>query len=139
MARGGEGEHEASRRMKTELLMQMDGLASTQSDGKFVFVLTASNLPWELDSAMLRRLEKRIYVGLPEREARQTIIDGALREFKVEAEADCGGHGRLLWIRPVPAVQRVRDEVRAPSFGHRGTKCTLAHANNSSPCFLPFP
>lgn len=86
MARGGEGEHEASRRMKTELLMQMDGLASTQSDGKFVFVLTASNLPWELDSAMLRRLEKRIYVGLPEREARQTIIDGALREFKVEAE-----------------------------------------------------
>ncbi len=41
MARGGEGEHEASRRMKTELLMQMDGLATTQSD-KFVFVLTVS-------------------------------------------------------------------------------------------------
>ncbi|QDZ24544.1 catalytic subunit of katanin p60 [Chloropicon primus] len=88
MARGGEGEHEASRRMKTELLMQMDGLASTQSDGKFVFVLTATNLPWELDSAMLRRLEKRIYVGLPEQGARQTIIDNALKDFQVQMPGD---------------------------------------------------
>ncbi len=44
MARGGDNEHEASRRMKTELLMQMDGLATTQSD-KFVFVLTVKYLP----------------------------------------------------------------------------------------------
>lgn len=102
MARGGDNEHEASRRMKTELLMQMDGLASTQSD-KFVFVLTATNLPWELDSAMLRRLEKRIYVGLPEHGARQNIIDSALKEFKVEmageeiARVTEGFSGSDLW------------------------------------------
>jgi hypothetical protein len=45
--RGSEGasEHEASRRMKTEILIQMDGLAKTND---LVFVLAASNLPWSV-------------------------------------------------------------------------------------------
>ncbi|XP_034566223.1 katanin p60 ATPase-containing subunit A-like 2 isoform X2 [Notolabrus celidotus] len=65
------GEHEGSRRMKTELLVQMDGLAKSDD---LVFILAASNLPWELDHAMLRRLEKRILVSLPSSIARQTMI-----------------------------------------------------------------
>ncbi|XP_019729633.1 katanin p60 ATPase-containing subunit A-like 2 isoform X1 [Hippocampus comes] len=65
------GEHEGSRRLKAELLVQMDGLARSED---LVFVLAASNLPWELDHGMLRRLEKRILVGLPPEPARQDMI-----------------------------------------------------------------
>ncbi|KAL5220925.1 hypothetical protein ABZP36_025638 [Zizania latifolia] len=68
-------EHEASRRLKTELLIQMDGLTKTD---ELVFVLAATNLPWELDAAMLRRLEKRILVPLPEPEARHAMFEELL-------------------------------------------------------------
>eukprot|EP00199_Chlamydomonas_sp_CCMP681_P000919 CAMPEP_0119105734 /NCGR_PEP_ID=MMETSP1180-20130426/3625_1 /TAXON_ID=3052 ORGANISM="Chlamydomonas cf sp, Strain CCMP681" /NCGR_SAMPLE_ID=MMETSP1180 /ASSEMBLY_ACC=CAM_ASM_000741 /LENGTH=531 /DNA_ID=CAMNT_0007090871 /DNA_START=71 /DNA_END=1666 /DNA_ORIENTATION=- len=75
-SRGGDGEHEASRRTKTELLIQMDGLAKSS---ELVFVLTATNLPWELDTAMLRRLEKRILVPLPEESSRANMFQGHLQ------------------------------------------------------------
>lgn len=39
------------------MALQMDGLTRTDD---LVFVLAATNLPWELDAAMLRRLEKRV-------------------------------------------------------------------------------
>ncbi|KAL8108321.1 hypothetical protein AgCh_024685 [Apium graveolens] len=68
-------EHEASRRLKTELLIQMDGLTKTD---ELVFVLAATNLPWELDAALLRRLEKRILVPLPEPEARRSMFEELL-------------------------------------------------------------
>lgn len=82
-ARGGEGqEHEASRRMKTELLIQMDGMVAGGNNGSSssskgtqqVFVMAASNMPWDLDVALLRRLEKRVLVPLPVKEAREAML-----------------------------------------------------------------
>jgi len=62
-----EGESESSRRIKTEFLVQMDGVGSTHGG---VLVLGATNVPWELDPAMRRRFEKRVYIPLPEVYAR---------------------------------------------------------------------
>jgi vacuolar protein-sorting-associated protein 4 len=62
-----EGESESSRRVKTEFLVQMQGV-STHMDG--LLVLGATNVPWELDPAIRRRFEKRIYIPLPDAQAR---------------------------------------------------------------------
>jgi vacuolar protein-sorting-associated protein 4 len=68
-----EGENEASRRVKTEFLVQMQGVSgATDNDG--VVIIGATNLPWSLDKAVLRRFEKRIYIPLPDPEARLVMI-----------------------------------------------------------------
>ncbi|KAM9977891.1 hypothetical protein ACTFIR_011768 [Dictyostelium discoideum] len=69
-------ESEASRRLKTEILVQFDG-ARTNGDER-VLVMGATNRPEDLDDAALRRLVKRIYVGLPELETRLQIIQHLL-------------------------------------------------------------
>lgn len=68
----GEGESEASRRIKTEFLVQMDGVGNGEGG---VLVLGATNIPWQLDLAIKRRFEKRIYIPLPELEARQRMFE----------------------------------------------------------------
>uniref|UniRef100_A0A3Q3VYQ0 vesicle-fusing ATPase n=1 Tax=Mola mola TaxID=94237 RepID=A0A3Q3VYQ0_MOLML len=62
-----ENESEAARRIKTEFLVQMQGVG-VDNDG--ILVLGATNIPWTLDSAIRRRFEKRIYIPLPEQHAR---------------------------------------------------------------------
>ena len=65
-------ENEASRRMKTEFLVQLDG-ASTNNTAQ-VIIIGATNRPDELDDAARRRFIKRIYVPLPDKEARKQMI-----------------------------------------------------------------
>ncbi len=90
--RGQDGEHEASRRFKSELLSQMDGITSSDnSNGKNVIVLATTNCPWDVDEAMRRRLEKRIYIPLPDREARREMFKIYLSTLVLSKGVDIDG------------------------------------------------
>ncbi|VEL33127.1 unnamed protein product [Protopolystoma xenopodis] len=67
----GENESESARRIKTEFLVQMQGVGSNNEQ---VLVLAATNIPWVLDFAIRRRFEKRIYIPLPETGARTNMF-----------------------------------------------------------------
>ncbi|XP_032521642.1 spastin isoform X3 [Danaus plexippus] len=66
------GEHEASRRLKTEFLVEFDGLPAAGADR--VIVMAATNRPQELDEAALRRFPKRVYVSLPDSRTRGALL-----------------------------------------------------------------
>lgn len=75
-----QSEHEASRRLKTEFLIQFDGLPTGNSENERIVVMAATNRPQELDEAALRRFPKRVYVTLPDFETRIALLSGLLKK-----------------------------------------------------------
>lgn len=108
--RGGDSEHEASRRLKTALFTEMDGIhapaeghatpapgtlealaAADRAGGASgalgqVMVLATTNRPWDLDEAVRRRLEKRIYIPLPGLGARVEMLQLNLKGINLHPD-----------------------------------------------------
>lgn len=115
----GENESESARRIKTEFLVQMQGVGNNNEG---ILVLGATNIPWGLDSAIRRRFEKRIYIPLPEAEARTKMFklhigstphvlnEGNFQELGTRSEgysgADVGIVVRDALMQPVRKVQQ---------------------------------
>lgn len=70
-------ENDSSRRLKSEFLIQFDGVTSNPNDS--VIVIGATNKPQELDDAVLRRLVKRIYIPLPDENVRRLLLRNKLK------------------------------------------------------------
>ena len=75
--RSSSNEHESSRRLKTEFMVQMDGIRGAADN---VLVLGCTNCPWDIDAAVLRRFPRRIYVPLPDRAARVALLENLFRK-----------------------------------------------------------
>ena len=72
LSKRNESENEATKRLKTEFLIQFDGLGSN-TNAKLL-VIAATNRPMDLDEALLRRLPKRVYCGPLDAEGRFDFI-----------------------------------------------------------------
>lgn len=78
------GEHEASRRLKTQFLVEFDGVAQASNS---VVVIGATNRPQELDDAVRRRLVKRIYIPMPDAEGRRSLLKHTLEDQPMKLSA----------------------------------------------------
>ena len=93
-SRGGSSEHESTRRIKTEFLIQWSDLQRAaagkeqsdkekkEGDASRVLVLAATNLPWAIDEAARRRFVRRQYIPLPEGHVRGTQLKTLLGHQK---------------------------------------------------------
>ncbi|CAB4055772.1 KATNA1 [Lepeophtheirus salmonis] len=82
--RGSESEHEASRRVKSELLVQMDGMSSiTDEPGKVVMVLAATNFHGILTKLSEGDWKREFYIPLPTEEGREVLLKINLKEVKL--------------------------------------------------------
>ncbi|KAG0538377.1 hypothetical protein BDA96_03G230700 [Sorghum bicolor] len=75
-------ENEVSRRIKSEFMTHWDGILSKPSEK--ILVLGATNRPFDLDDAIIRRYEHRIMVGLPTLESRELIFHKLLSKENIE-------------------------------------------------------
>ena len=170
-SRGAANEHEASRRVKTELMVQMDGVggdddtadeegepSSSSSSAldkgqgkepaaaaapvealalKTVIVLAATNMPWDLDEALRRRLEKRVYIPLPDVEGRRELIRINMKGVEMDEDVDldelakkAGGYSgadvaNVCRDASMMSVRRIMEQARKQGFGKEQMQAML--------------
>ena len=96
----GDGENEASKKVLAEMLVQMHGVSEMNSEEdneknnnkeikpKFVMVMGATNLPWDLDEALRRRFEKRIYISLPNKVGRKQMFNINFKGIQLDKDVN---------------------------------------------------
>jgi len=82
-----DGVSEASRRMLSTLLTELDGFQDKGSN-RLILTLSATNTPWDLDEAVLSRFSRRIYIPLPDKEATKEIIKINTKGVKLDVDLD---------------------------------------------------
>ncbi|GJP50475.1 hypothetical protein CLOM_g9606 [Closterium sp. NIES-68] len=133
--RGEGNESEASRRIKTEFLVQMQGVGN--EDNK-VLVLAATNTPYSLDQAVRRRFDKRIYIPLPDVKARQHMFKVHLgdtpyslseRDFEELAQKTDGFSGSdiAVCVKDVlfEPVRKTQDAMHFKKVSKDGDMCYM--------------
>jgi spastin len=149
LSKRSDKEHEASRRLKTEFLVQLDGVATDSDSGPRVLVIGATNMPQELDDAILRRMPRRIYVGPPDAKARMAMLDKLLRHSQhnltkrqmtavvKRLENYSGSDIRAVWAEASMGPIRDLDPSRVVSTQASSLTITFAHFKRAADTIQP--
>ena len=134
-----ENEMDAVRRVKTEFLVQFDAVGSSSADR--IFIIGATNRPEELDEAARRRMEKRLYIPLPDTAARVVLLRRLMLQcahdltdvdFDAVAEKTAGFSGADVKLLARNASMAAADDNRPVSGGD-----FLAALNRTKPSVAP--
>jgi len=87
--RGGE-DHDVGRDLKTEFLQLWDGIRTRieEDSSSSILVIGATNRPFDVDPAFLRRMPRRVFVGLPDQDARISILRNMLKHVPLDESFD---------------------------------------------------
>ncbi|MEU8773591.1 AAA family ATPase [Streptomyces sp. NPDC048606] len=139
-------QHSGMRNTVNQLLTELDGIDSAANEG--VFVLAATNVPWDVDIALRRpgRLDRTLLVLPPDATAREAILRYHLRERPIEAvdlgrlvKATDGLSGAdLAHVCESAAESALLDSVRTGRIRMITTKDLLGAAKSVVPSTEPW-
>ncbi|KAJ1558034.1 hypothetical protein HK405_014551, partial [Cladochytrium tenue] len=120
--RGGDGLHSSKREIINEFMSEWDGLAG---GNRGVVVMGATNRPFDLDDAILRRMPRRVLIDLPDEAARLKILEAHLRDENLAPDVSLEGLARrtpffsgsdLKNLCISAALASVKESVARPLF-----------------------
>jgi vacuolar protein-sorting-associated protein 4 len=82
-------------RVKNQFLTEMDGV-NDKGKNLQTYVIAATNKPWKLDWAFLRRFSKRIYIPLPSLQTRENLFSSYLSKLKRDSSVDAAHLSHLI-------------------------------------------
>lgn len=137
-SRGGSSNRTTHRELINQFLREWDGMTEMSA-----FIMVATNRPFDLDEASLRRLPRRLLVDLPTEEDREAILGIHLKDEKLAEDVSLPtlasqtpfySGSDLKNLAVAAALACVREEFDAAAAA---AKSVSASSSSSSPNALP--
>lgn len=126
-------EHEVNRDLKTEFLQWWDGLLS----GEKIWIVAATNRPFEVDSAVLRRLPRQYYIGHPDVGAREEMLHNLLEDLPHDVNLSHVAH--LTHGFTASDLRRLLQTAAQGCGGHDNSTMSTGHVLRALETIKPTP
>ena len=113
--------------------MQLDGAGTTSREDRILF-MAATNRPWDLDDALLRRVPRRVLIPLPDATARRVILDGLLDRGDVAQSISSSDRAAIVNATENYSASDLRLLAEDAVRNARGNSVSASHLSISRTC-----